>query len=102
MSYDHAWELLYLAVRTLATETGTIRPRLEHAFLNMAHLQEKELPADLVPKFRAIESALTTATLTSGEGSIAATVRQLRDDEAKEIAEQIVHMFIELQGHEKH
>lgn len=100
MSLEYAWEKLYITVRALASGTGSIQERLADAYLSGGYLLDlargDDLPADLLPSYDAINARMTRIPAQGDEGSIVASARQMGDEEAKELAEQIVDLFNEV------
>jgi hypothetical protein len=95
--YGYAWEKLYIGMRCLAG-TGTMKERLVKAWRSGIHmladrLVDKKLSAELVT----INEALTArADLTSGKGSVVATVAHMTEDEAYSWSMRIVDLAIDV------
>ncbi len=100
MSLEYAWEKLYITVRNLASGTGSIQERLADAYISGGYIlglgTQNELPTDLQPSYAAINRTMTRVPAQGDEGDIVATTRQMSDDEAVEVAEQIVDLFNEV------
>lgn len=96
MKYDYAWEKLYTAVKTLAASEERIQERLAAAWLHsgarLSYTVTPYLPEDLQAEYEAIHAALTKVS-DSDRGAIRATCAAMSDDEASDLAENIVTLF---------
>lgn len=88
------YERLYKAVDSLSTGTSSLQKRLEYAAISLVPLIAREFPDDLQSEFDSIMEALSNKPeKVEGEGTIAATTRQMPDEKAQEIAESILSLF---------
>jgi uncharacterized protein YebE (UPF0316 family) len=100
MSLDYAYEKLFVAVTSMATSTDSLQNRLANAYIYGFHTIGLDVNADLPPNlrslYREIEKNLTKVPAQGNEGSVVATTRAMRDEEAKKLIEQIVHLYDEV------
>jgi hypothetical protein len=89
-----AWEKFQSATLSLA-RSGAIKDRLTEAYRNyLALVQEDELPKELREDFRAFVRALTRERpLLRGEDAFRATIRKMSNEQADEVAANIVLLF---------
>jgi hypothetical protein len=100
----YAREKLGVAVWKLATGTGNIKARLADAFIELMILQESDLPPQFRSEWRQIRSDLTSGKMQfstvarDGElvdvpvGRLYSTLRYMRLNKAKSIAERICRL----------
>ena len=89
----------YLAVCDLASGVQDIQERLGDAYSDhLMHLKPEELPEDHQAEFRQICDRLTSVKAAGDEGSIRASARTLSNEEASEMARNIVAMFNGIAG----
>jgi hypothetical protein len=95
MSSSHTtYSRLYGAVDALAVSTDSLQKRLEGAGQSIMHLKGEDFPGDLQIDFENIMKSLTNKDAElEGEGKLAATARQLTDDDAAKIASSILNLF---------
>lgn len=92
MGLSYGWEKFHIAMLSL-TGSQPIRQRIIGAVSSsLIHLKDNDLPNDLVVEFRTFIANITSAKAIGDEGTIAATVNSLTDDQLEAVAEQIVHM----------
>jgi hypothetical protein len=96
----YAWEKFSGAVRGMVTGTTTIQQRLGNAYVfHLVHVDPKKLPEDIRADFIQMKERLKTVVApVAGDGSIQATVSNLSDEEASEIASHIVDMFFRVES----
>ncbi|HEY5102056.1 MAG TPA: hypothetical protein VII70_04685 [Steroidobacteraceae bacterium] len=89
-----AWEKFQSATLSLA-HSGAIKDRLTEAYRNyLALVQEDELPKELRDDFRAFVRVLTRERpLLRGEDAFRATIRKMSNEQADEVAANIVLLF---------
>ena len=92
------------AVRELATGVGTLRPRLCEAYIKISPLTPSDLPLELRDAVDEIKRCLTQKKTDKYEqslsprerqlvgGPLCATLRGMRKDKMKEIAERICYV----------
>ena len=80
--------------------SGPIKDRITDAYRNhLAHVEERELPKQLIEEFRAVQDALNREqALLPGEDTFRATVRKMSSTEAERIASSIVELFGAMSG----
>src|ERR671925_654607 len=96
MDIDHVWEKLYLAVLGMARSTQPLQERLANAYVSALHqLEDEDLPEDLIDDFEKVIEALTRVgePVLEGEGSVHATVREMDDETARQLIEEIVDLY---------
>ena len=100
MSLDYAYEKLSVAVTSMATSTDSLQNRLANVYVYGFHTIGLNVNADLPPNlrslYREIEKNLTKVPAQGDEGSVLATTRAMRDEEAKKVIEQIVYLYDEV------
>ena len=99
MSDSYHWEVFYKATQGLACGSGRIQERLElvmGSYLCMRLNPSLNLRPDLEEKAQEILRRTTCKPASGDEGTVAATCRQLSDDEAVAIAEDIFSIFNEV------
>ena len=93
MSLGYAWQKFFAAVQTLADGTGSLQDRLKDAFGGaLIHLQPQDLPKEHRNEFADLRARITKET-SLGDGTIAATTSVMSDEDAMQIADQIVSMY---------
>jgi hypothetical protein len=97
-TYSNSREVLGLAVKFLATGTGSIQERLENAATVLITLSRPsgELSPELNGQLSAVIQDLTRTPSLDIEGRIKATLRMMSDEEGAEIAQRIVSLYREL------
>lgn len=105
---SYACEKLDVAVWKLATGSRDIKSRLADAFDELAFLHETDFPSELQDEWKQIISELTRGkmqyktTVKNGElvkapvGLLYSTLRSMRENRAKNIAEQIYNLHAKL------
>ena len=99
MGLAYAHEKLTGAVHALATGPGPINERLADAFvIHLVHVQPKDdLPEHLRTDFERLLGRVTThGPELEGEGQIHASVRAMTQDEAVEVAREIMRLRAEV------
>ena len=94
--YSYIYEKLMMAVRSLAVSDGSLRKRLEAAYLAMHTLDHGETSwatAEDRAKFQDIVHRLTRVPDSAG-GALQATLDAMRDDEMRSVAEDIWLLFL--------
>jgi len=100
MKLDHLFEKFMIAVDVLATSPASLQKRLEGAYRSFTDIEPKDFDdGEMQATFEQIRSRLTR--VKHGEiDPIAATCRQMSDQEAAEVADFIFSLFLRLE--EKH
>lgn len=99
MPHDYALEKLYMASLSLAAATGDIKERLERAAtgLTVVEIDKNALLPKLQDEFDSIMGDVSrTPAQSASEGSIRATIREMTDEEAYNLAGRIFHLYIHL------
>jgi len=87
------WEQLEGAALSLV-RAGSIKDRLADAFRNhLAQVDAEELPDTLRGQFRDCHDALTRERPLPGEEAVRATVRKMSNQEADEVAANVVRLY---------
>jgi hypothetical protein len=94
----YVYEKLFIAVDILATHPGTIRDRLWDAELSALSRLEPETDHFATEEcrndFKAVYAALHVAQTWGDEGQVRASLNELDDDTAVDIAKKIFSVFI--------
>ena len=100
MKFTHLFENFMVAVDVLATSPASLQKRLEGAYRSFIDIEPKDFDDDeMQATFEQIRSRLTR--VQHGQvNSIAATCRQMSDQEAAEVADFIFSLFLRMA--EKH
>jgi hypothetical protein len=90
-------EKLTDAVRTLATGTGRIQQRLRDAYVyNLVMLNETDFPKTMRRDFQLLSEAVSRVEGDPMEGAVAASTREMKDEEAAEWARLIVSLQVRI------
>lgn len=100
MSRDYAREKLHLATIALVSGERDLKDRLEAAALTIHSIRPKDdLPEDLSSEFESLWNDLTFHPAEiEGEGTIQATIRTMTLLEARETAERIFGLYLNVLG----
>jgi len=99
MRAEYALEKLRLAIEGMAVSPRPLQLRLESAHLTFHPIREDDFPSDgMKAIYRDLMDRLT-AVKDPSRGYVPATVAQLSDDEAEEIARMIVNLCDALEAH---
>jgi hypothetical protein len=96
--HSYAREKFWTAIHGLATGSSRIQARLESAALCLHTLRPEDLPGTLSTDFANLWRDLTKVKAHGDEGTIAATTRQMSDEQAGELAGRIVSIYTNLHG----
>ena len=100
MKFTHLFENFMVAVDVLATSPASLQKRLEGAYRSFIDIEPKDFDdEEMQATFEQIRSRLTRVQHGQVD-SIAATCRQMSDQEAAEVADFIFSLFLRLA--EKH
>ncbi len=91
--YNHAWEKFFNAVRSLVISTETLQERLVRPIIGISGLHADEIPPALKGKVKSLKSTMTAVAAKGDEGTIRATARTLSDEQAKNVALEIVSLY---------
>lgn len=95
---SYALEKFGQAVHELVMHPGRVQERLEAAFMRFHPVWADDLPeGELRRRFAGIRDNLTFDEATGNEGRLAATLRNLSDEDASAIAARIWRLYYELQ-----
>lgn len=94
MSENYVREKLFTAVHTLATSALPLQQRLEGAMVgSLIRLNEDDFAdAEARERFAQITAALTARDAQGDEGSIRASTAAMSDDDAEQVARQILEL----------
>lgn len=87
---SYGFEKFSRAVHALAVSPKSIKERLASATYHLGVLREQHGPDEMREQFNYIAERINSGVPRSGEGTLAATVNQITEEEAVEIAESIV------------
>jgi len=94
MSY--AWEKFNNTIYDLATGEKPLRQRLVDAYSqHIEVLREENIPEEIKAEFTQLSNDISRAE-NQGEGTIDATVKQLKDSEILQIVERIMTIYQKL------
>ena len=98
MSLHYTHEKLDAAIQTLATNPDKIQSRLYGAWLQMQTLRTEthNLTQSMQDKFATIEKRLTLTTISEKEGNVQASIGNMTNEEASEIAKDILSLYREV------
>jgi hypothetical protein len=100
MKLSHLYEKFMVAVEVLATSPASLQRRLEGAYRSFIDVEPKDFDdKEMRATFEQIRSRITRVP-DKQIGSIAATCRQMSDQEATEIADFLLGLFLKIA--EKH
>ena len=100
LMYPH--EKFLVAVDSLATTEGSLRDRVEAAWMSFHPLKETDFQGELRSKYAELHAALTRmgpVIFGDGEvrvGSVHNTLQNLSDDDVRKIADMIFSMFVNI------
>ena len=92
---SHTWELFYKAAGILATGQGSIKARLEDAFvyeLNIVEADDSALPPDLQHEFSNLQDEVTSAKPVGDEGGISASIQRMSEERATNCSQDIRYL----------
>jgi hypothetical protein len=97
MNYGYGWEKLFLALNGAVSSEKSPKQRLADAYLyQIKYVTQQNVPAEVWRKITDLEAALRGQAAVGDEGSVAASVSALSDDEARKWLLEIVSMFNEV------
>ncbi|MGH9321461.1 MAG: hypothetical protein ACRD3V_16445, partial [Vicinamibacteria bacterium] len=95
-SIGYAWQKTYEAIRMLVGE-GSIKKRLEYAASGLLWVDPEDLPnEESRRRFVGIKRSLTKDKPDPDEGSIHATISGMSEQQAEELAQEILTLFMEV------
>lgn len=93
---EYAHEKLRATATTLADTEGSLRDRLLNAYMSQGDripvVAGGERAPDLADRIRALHERLTATPSVAGEGTIAASIDALSDDEVRQIVQEILDL----------
>ena len=104
MSLSYVSEKLSTAVNALATSAAPIQTRLEYAAMSchtLANMHERSFPTDeLRDRWVAWWASITSKPARDNqEGTIRATLSQMSDQEASDVAEELFNIYAGVERH---
>jgi hypothetical protein len=96
MNLIYASGVLGQAVYALATGPDGIHSRLKAAVREFSPMQVADLPADLAAQYTSIRNSLRVAKPGGDGGRVAASITAMTEDQAVELAKQIVHLDMDV------
>ncbi len=99
MAANYAKEKFTAGLYILAAGQGERRQRLIDAYVNqVSHGRtDKQLPPAIAKSVEALHQRITSVAPKGGEGSIAATVAAMKDEDVVAAVDEIVRIALELQ-----
>ena len=83
-----------VAVHGMASSPYSMQQRIADAYTgSLIRLRADNFPDDLRLKFEEISKKLTSGTPTGDEGTVQASVSSMNEEEATEIAREIVNLY---------
>jgi len=95
MTYDYAWERLHAASLSLCS-SSLFKVRVQYAVQALHVLKAKDFPPYLRNDFDALWKQMTSTAAKGNEGSIAATIAVLPEEELEIASKKIMSMYDEL------
>ena len=92
MPINYAAEKLSYAVRKLVVGKGRIKERLKEAAVDVEVAGASNMPADFLAKYETVLARLTAHAREGNESASDMTIRQMSEDEACDIAKQILDL----------
>jgi X-X-X-Leu-X-X-Gly heptad repeat protein len=100
MTLDYAHEKLTAGVTTLAEGTERLQQRLYAAWLpQLGSVPAEDLPEDWPDRWRALSARVTARPAVGEEGTLAATLLAMTDDEAQEVAREVTEAWCAVDFH---
>jgi asparagine synthetase A len=90
IEFDYSFEKFGLAVDDLAASAEPLKERLRRAFDHIGRVRERDVPEELREVFLGISERITSGKPQNREGTLQATINQISDEEAVELAGDIV------------
>jgi predicted acetyltransferase len=87
---EYGFEKFGRAVLDLAASSENIKKRLSNATYHLGVVREKNIPEEMRLEFNRIYERITSGVPHNREGTLAATIDQITNEEAVEIAGDIV------------
>jgi hypothetical protein len=98
MKYDYAYEKVRDAVESLIVSPLPLQDRIANAYMfHLMLLTVKDLPEQIQVHLQRVEQKLARTGPEGHAHPIPDTARQLTDDEAGNLARQMLHMLLVLQ-----
>ncbi len=88
--FAYSFEKFGVAVDYLAASADHIKERLRRATDEIGRVRERDVPEELREQFLGISERITSGKPQNREGTLQATINQITDEEAVEIASDIV------------
>ncbi len=93
-NFGYTWEKLMVAVHGMASSPRSMQQRIADAYTgSLMRLKADDFPDDLRWTFEEISKKLTSGTPTGDEGTVQASVSSMSEEEASEIAREIVNLY---------
>jgi uncharacterized protein YktB (UPF0637 family) len=98
MKNYYPYEKFSGAIHSMLVNPASIQKRIADAYLfHLIHLKPDEIPQNIRDEFKKLHERISMVEPKGDEGSVAATVKQMTDAEAIEIAESIYNMAYEVE-----
>lgn len=93
LEYSYSYEKFSTAVAMMATSLEPLQTRIGHAYLyEIICVQRALIPDCALAKFDALQRRMTSCVPLGDEGTVMASVRDMSDREAQQIANDIVYI----------
>lgn len=93
MGLSYGWQKFHMAVLTLAGP-GTQRERLINAYAyHLLQIDGDSLPYDIQARFEKLGDDITREQAQQGEGTVAASVNKMSDQELQAMVEEIIALY---------
>jgi hypothetical protein len=100
MSFSYVHEKFSAAIESMAASPESIQHRIANAYTyHLIRLKKEELPDEIRMDFEITAEQLTRGEPVGNEGRVMATVKQMSENEAVDIARRIVHMSDVVNAH---
>lgn len=100
IAMGYPYEKLLVAVDALASSPAGIQKRLEFAYISFHTLKTDDFVTDDQKRnWDEIMETLTSVEAVGGEGHVRATLDQMDDDQAAELAKKIYSLFLDVCRH---
>jgi len=100
VSLDYVHEKFSAAIESMAASPESLQRRIADAYLSqLMRLNADDLPDEIRMDFKIVSEQLTSCEPAGNEGSVMASVNQMNDSDALEIARRIVHMSDVVNAH---
>jgi hypothetical protein len=94
MKNYYPYEKFYNAINSMATSPKSLQNRIFSAYIfNIIHVKVEDIPESAKAQFINIQDRLSSVKATSPEGDVAASVKDMSDEDAISIANDIFYVY---------